>query len=98
MGIFDKLPDTAGKDVLQPVIFTWESRISFGKFKGKKLQWLLDNEPEYLDWLLGLKDIKDQDLMKFLIANQDEIHNAIPDEEENIDTLLSNYIDEDSDN
>lgn len=63
-------------------VYTWSSIISFGKFKGKTLQFIFDNKPQYLDWLLGQSNI-DPGLDRFLMDNIKKIQDAIPDEDVN---------------
>lgn len=59
---------------------TWETKLSFGKYKGASLSDVLDNDPKYLDWMLD--NCFDKTIKDFLIKNKEEIQLSIPDDDD----------------
>jgi len=85
MNPFDKIKKQSD-DVFDSVIskepdVDWKTRLPFGKYKGKKLEFVLEHFPEYLDWLLDQDLDRYPKLNKFLRLNSKEIHDHLKDED-----------------
>ena len=58
---------------------TWDSKLSFGKYKSETLESILEKDAKYLDWLL--ESCQNKQLKDFLVKNKTRIWQNIPDDD-----------------